>query len=279
MNPLVQHIVSGHAFFTGIALILSAVFLSTRQDKSPKRFAPVTFIVAVLAIVLSSTPIPYWYYAIAAALTIWWLVALRRPNLRRRTNVAMVIVWLGAAAMELPWHFLPHSHGSNASSLTVVGDSVSAGLGDQKEDTWPALLAQQHQVGVQDLSHVGETAGSALKRAQSCELQSKRILLEIGGNDILGTTTTAEFERDLDALLAFLKTPDREVLMFELPLPPLYHEYGRIQRMLAERHLVKLIPKRVFLSSIAEGDSTLDSIHLSQAGHQRMADLVWELIR
>lgn len=279
MNLLVQHIVSGHAFFTGIGLILIAVFLSTKQDKSVRRFAPVTFIVAVLAIVLSSTPIPYWYYAAAAAITSWWLVALGRQKARHQANITMVVVWLGAAAVELPWHFLPHSNGRDVSSLIVVGDSVSAGLGDQKEETWPALLAQQHQVDVQDLSHVGETAGSALKRARNSELQSKRILLEIGGNDILGTTTTAQFERDLDALLAFLKTPDREVLMFELPLPPLYHEYGRIQRMLAERHEVKLIPKRIFLSIIAEGDSTLDSIHLSQAGHQRMANLVWELIR
>ena len=35
---------------------------------------------------------------------------------------------------------------------------------------------------------------------------------------------------------------------------------------------------RVFLSVIAGRDSTLDSIHLSQAGHERMAECVWGLV-
>jgi acyl-CoA thioesterase I len=39
-----------------------------------------------------------------------------------------------------------------------------------------------------------------------------------------------------------------------------------------------LIPKRVFLSVIAGDDSTLDSIHLSQSGHQTMADTVWRSV-
>jgi hypothetical protein len=41
---------------------------------------------------------------------------------------------------------------------------------------------------------------------------------------------------------------------------------------------ITLIPKRVFLSVIAGDDSTLDSIHLSQSGHQTMADTVWRSV-
>jgi acyl-CoA thioesterase-1 len=66
--------------------------------------------------------------------------------------------------------------------------------------------------------------------------------------------------------------------MFELPLPPFYHEFGRIQRDAAGRRQVALIPKRVFLNLLAGQGATLDSVHLSQAGHQQMADLVWELV-
>ena len=67
--------------------------------------------------------------------------------------------------------------------------------------------------------------------------------------------------------------------MFELPLPPFCNEFGRAQRNVAAKHNVILIPKRVFLSVIAGSDSTLDSIHLSQSGHQFMADCVWKLVR
>jgi acyl-CoA thioesterase-1 len=78
--------------------------------------------------------------------------------------------------------------------------------------------------------------------------------------------------------MGYLASPDRQIVMFELPLPPFCNQYGRIQRTLAQRHQVKLIPKRIFLSIIAGDGSTLDSIHLSQTGHQKMADCVWGII-
>ncbi|WP_339688349.1 hypothetical protein [Gimesia maris] len=67
-------------------------------------------------------------------------------------------------------------------------------------------------------------------------------------------------------------------LLLELPLPPFYHGFGRIQRRLAKKHDVKLVPKRVLLSILAGGDATLDSIHLSQIGQQKMADVVWGIV-
>ncbi len=103
-------------------------------------------------------------------------------------------------------------------------------------------------------------------------------MIEIGGNDLLGSTSSAQFARDLDALLDHVSSPKRQVMMLELPLPPFNHEYGRIQRSLAGKHNVSLVPKRVFLSILAGNDSTLDTIHLSQAGHQQMAACVWRLV-
>ena len=82
----------------------------------------------------------------------------------------------------------------------------------------------------------------------------------------------------MNALLAELNKNDRQLVMFELPLPPFYHEYGRLQRAAARRHGIRLVPKRVFLSILAGNGSTLDTIHLSQAGHQQMAETVWQLI-
>lgn len=283
MNPIVFHIVSGQSFFTGIGLILAVVWLPTmrKADKplaSPVRLSCIVcFTAGLLGIALSSTPIPYWYYAFAAAITLTWLIARKRPASRVHTRIAMTVVWLGAAALELPWHFLPPR--ASIISMSVIGDSVSAGMEENEAETWPSLLARQRKLAVQDISHVGETAASALKRARQRGIQGSFVLVEIGGNDILGSTTPQEFAVDLEALLSFLTAENREVVMFELPLPPFFHEYGRIQRMLSTRYSVKLIPKRIFLSILAGNDSTLDTIHLSPEGHQQMADLVWTLIR
>jgi acyl-CoA thioesterase-1 len=58
----------------------------------------------------------------------------------------------------------------------------------------------------------------------------------------------------------------------------LCNEYGRIQRQLAARYGVRLIPKRVFIRVLTGEGATLDSIHLSQAGHRAMADAIWNIV-
>lgn len=125
---------------------------------------------------------------------------------------------------------------------------------------------------------MGETARSALNRARTKPITSSLVLVEIGGNDLLGSTSSAGFARDLDALLDHVSAPGHQVIMFELPLPPFNHEYGRIQRTLARKHGVSLIPKRILLEILAAESSTLDTIHLSQAGHDRMARKVWQIL-
>lgn len=118
-----------------------------------------------------------------------------------------------------------------------------------------------------------------MKRAKKAGIQHNYVIVEIGGNDIPGSTSPSQFEIDLDALLSELHREKRHVVMLELPLPPFYHRYGMTQRRLAKKYEVALVPKRYFLSILADGDSTLDSIHLSQSGHQKMSDLMWRISR
>ncbi len=173
--------------------------------------------------------------------------------------------------------------------MTVISDSVTAGLGnDDRRKTWPQLLAEDHGLGIQDISHIGETAASALKRVQQHSIQSDLIIIEIGGNDVLGGTTAAECADNLEALICALNDADheqpnnnrdRQLLMFELPLPPFYTKFGKHQRDIAARHHVKLTPKLYFYSVIGRQHNTVDGVHLSQEGHRQMVDVVWQIIR
>ena len=67
--------------------------------------------------------------------------------------------------------------------------------------------------------------------------------------------------------------------MFELPLFPFRQSYGKVQRQLAGEFNVILIPKRFLAGILLTPDGTVDGLHLSDAGHQQMADLVWSLTR
>jgi acyl-CoA thioesterase-1 len=277
MNPIVFHIASGQAFFTGIMLLCLAAVSSNLANPWIRRAVPLATVIGTLAVLLSSTPVPVWSYGVTMAAIVVWISSVWTPHRRKAASIAVVMALAIMLLLELPWHFTPRLQPAYGRSLAVIGDSVTAGMGEHEAQSWPGLYAAAHDVKVQDLSEMGETAGSALKRVRREEVTAHVVLLEIGGNDLLGGTTAADFERNLDGLLTTLRHPDRQLIMFELPLPPFRHEYGYIQRRLARKHQVSLVPKRVFLGILAGQDSTLDTIHLSQAGHERMADCVWGL--
>ena len=125
---------------------------------------------------------------------------------------------------------------------------------------------------------MGETSASAAKQLEQTSVEAPVVIIEIGGNDFLGRGSIQSFELGLDSILKALCEPKRQVVMFELPIPPLYEGYGRVQRNLASRYGVALIPKRVLLSVVEAAEATVDSIHLTQQGHDQMASFVWALL-
>ncbi|MEI6085916.1 MAG: SGNH/GDSL hydrolase family protein, partial [Verrucomicrobiota bacterium] len=100
----------------------------------------------------------------------------------------------------------------------------------------------------------------------------------IGGNDILGPTTSTEFETDLRRLLVAAEQCAAATVMFELPLPPFGNSFGRVQRQLAQQFGVALIPKRHIAGVLAAPGTTIDGLHLSPHGHELVMALLWRVI-
>lgn len=296
MNSFVVHVASGHAFFSGAALLVVGLLvvglLSRTGDASRPRHRLAALAVALgsLFVAISGTPLPVLAWVLAAGLSVAVLgagfISSMRPVVRRALTATAAAVWIALIAFELPWHVVPRwprcADGTDVASLPlfVIGDSVSAGMGDPGELNWPAMLNETGEVDVRDHSHIGATARTALPQAQRIEGPG-RVLIEIGGNDLLGGgggTPADAFERDLDELLQACRGPNRSLVMLELPLPPFCNRYGEVQRRLALRHGVALIPKRRLMSVFAAEGATLDGIHLSKSGHRLFADLVRELL-
>jgi len=288
MSWLIYIFGSGWAFFVGTGLVLVATPLLPRARGGWR--ASLVSIVALVGLVvlgLSAVPLSYWLYAAIGIVTLAWLIAERRHEPAAtddmRSNAATRLRWgtmailVGVVVLEAPYLLAPRVSALGNPPLYIIGDSVTAGADSGEKLRWPELLPES--IKVHDLAQMGATASSArTKQCVKLPDMGGLVLLEIGGNDLLGDTPAIQFERDLDQLLAEVAAPNRTIVMFELPLPPLYNEYGRIQRRLAARHTVQLIPKRIFMSVLAGEDATLDSIHLSPRGHDRMAAAVWNII-
>jgi acyl-CoA thioesterase-1 len=105
------------------------------------------------------------------------------------------------------------------------------------------------------------------------------VILEIGGNDILRRTSLKTFEGNLDKLLKKVCLPGRTVIMFELPFPPFSSKYCAAQRRTCRKYGVYLIPRRIFSEILTGEEKSVDGLHLSNYGHEHMAETVWGIIR
>lgn len=278
MNPIVYHIAGGGSFFTGVVLIGTSAGLMLAEGSIWKRLGLLSLCIGLIAVSVSSAPLPFALLTLVTLATIVWLGLQRHERWQKQRAAALVCVWIVAAFWESNYWLPPRLGPVDTRAVTIVGDSLTAGMGMPNEVTWPALLARQHGIAVQDLSGSGFTTSQALARAEFEGVNAPLVIVEIGGNDMLHGRSSAEFRRDLDALLMLLTQNNRQVVMLELPLLPFYGNYGRVQRTLAKKHGVLLVPKRVLLNIIAAQGATRDSIHLTNAGHQAMADEMWRIV-
>jgi acyl-CoA thioesterase-1 len=274
---------SGLAWYVGVCLLLLAAMIPPgRRSWLTGRALTVGAVVGGVLLILSGTPQPWWMIGgvlfgllIISSVTRWKPQAKTVPWLRRLA-ISLCLLLL---AVELPWTWSAGRLPTPADPLHeihVLGDSVSAGMGEREAVVWPVQLAEllkQEGRSIPIISHaqMGATVQSARKQALGLPETPCLVLVAIGGNDLLGPTTDAKFAEQLNALLSEICRPDRVVLMLELPLPPLRNAYGAIQRRLSQKYGVPMIPKRVMAGVLTGPDSTLDSIHLTTAGHARMA--------
>ena len=283
MNPLVMHFASGWSFYSGIILILLSVVISLFDKTSlVKIIFRVGLVLGILAVFSSSTPLPYLPSLIFTAI-FFFLILAHLDNYAMRKilvglRILITLLCLIAALMEGGNWVVPQLPHGNFDKFYVVGDSISAGIGFQGERVWSELISRQHGIKAVNLSVGGATLSTAVSNVDGIKDEKAFVILEIGGNDILRRTSLKKFEENLDKLLKKVCLPGRTVIMFELPLPPFNSRFCASQREICRRYGVYLIPRRIF-SEILTGDvKSVDGLHLSNYGHEHMAETVWGII-
>jgi acyl-CoA thioesterase-1 len=161
--------------------------------------------------------------------------------------------------------------------LFVVGDSLCIGA-DRPGKNWPDLLGDLAGMEVRNFSFGGARVETAMANAVRINQDDALVILEIGGNDLLGGTSIPKYRQDLEKMLTLVCRPNRRVVMIELPLPPLFNRFGMVQRALAKSHGVTLIPKQTLAGIISTPGATVDGLHLSNTGHIMLAQSLFAML-
>jgi acyl-CoA thioesterase-1 len=278
------HFVNGNAFFVGIAVLVVSCIARISFTKPACHFLQrIGTATGAIIIGLSSTPLPIWFYfvwGVPVLLVLFdWKNKPGDPPWRKHgASILLIVVSLIAALVELPFHIKPNVPIDQAKQIIIIGDSISAGIGNEN-DLWPAILQRELNIEVANLSEPGSKVADAAEKAARLDKDkagNSAIILEIGGNDILGKTEIGKFEMYLDRIFSQASDCSDMVIVLELPLPPFCNRYGEIQRKLARKYRARLIPKRHFAGIIGRRDATVDGLHLSPTGHRMFAEMMLE---
>jgi lysophospholipase L1-like esterase len=280
MNPAALYLASGDSLYPGASLLLFAILWPWLPVRRLRMLHSLSTWLGLTLIVVACPPISDWIWGVFLVASALWFITKDQPrsgSWGKRLNLAatsVLLIWvLAVPTSEFLHRRMPRVSGQASDHLVVIGDSISAGL-DARTPAWPIFFQQQTGISVRNLSRPGAGVIDAQRMAAQVAPRDTLILIEIGGNDLLSGTSSAEFSHDLDSLLASLSVSGRTLVMFELPLLPHKIGFGQAQRRLSERYGVFLIPRHFFTRILSGGDATSDGLHLSNLGARRMAALV-----
>jgi acyl-CoA thioesterase I len=208
-------------------------------------------------------------------------------------NKTMPAIFAIALALSFFFRGLPDARAAEPSKKRVVflGDSLTAGLGVQPSEAFPALVAEKVRAAglpfeVENAGLSGDTSAGGLRRIDWLLQRPVDILvLELGANDGLRGTDLKSMKTNLQTIIdkTKAKNPAVKIVLAGMEVPPnLGAEYAagfkRVFAELARENNATLIP---FLLEGVGGHRELnqaDTIHPSPAGHRIIADLVWRTL-
>ncbi|MBI2379239.1 MAG: arylesterase [Gammaproteobacteria bacterium] len=176
---------------------------------------------------------------------------------------------------------------TQASTVLVLGDSLSAGYGLKEGESWVRLIAgrlETHQPPgrLVNASISGDTTAHGLTRIDQA-LASHRpdvVIIELGGNDGLQGKPLGAIEKNLSALVQRSQKAGAKVLLTGIRIPPNYgprytEGFHGLYAKLAQRYQAANVP---FLLDGVGGKPELmqaDGIHPNEKAQERIAENVW----
>ncbi|MBC2839990.1 arylesterase [Robiginitalea sp. SC105] len=177
-------------------------------------------------------------------------------------------------------------------TILFFGDSLTAGLGLEPEQAFPALIGERmdslgYPFKVVNAGLSGETTASGVNRLDWVLRQPVSVfVLELGANDGLRGIPLEETRKNLATIVERVRQKDSttRIILTGMQLPPnmgpdYTSEFRNIFPELAEQYNLKLVP---FLLAGVGGIPELnqqDGIHPTAEGHQILADNVWEVLQ
>jgi acyl-CoA thioesterase-1 len=168
----------------------------------------------------------------------------------------------------------------------VLGDSLTAGLGLDPQDAYPAVLQRKlrdhgYSLEVVNAGVSGDTSADGLRRLDwALDGNVEVLIVALGANDGLRGLPPSQMKTNLQQVITRARQRGIGVMLAGMEAPPNYgdkytKEFRDVFKDLASANHLVFVP---FLLNGVAGVGTLnqaDGIHPTATGASRVADTIW----
>ena len=187
--------------------------------------------------------------------------------------------------------FAANAQSSDAPTVLIFGDSLSAGYGLEVDQSWASLLQarltqQGYEHRVVNASISGETTEGGATRIDNAlqDFSPALIILELGGNDGLRGFPASRMKANLEKIVTRAKSTGAAVVLLGIRLPTNYGqrysaEFEDVFRQISAEYNIQWI--EFFMEGIAMNDDLLleDRIHPNAEAQPILLDNAWPIIK
>ena len=180
---------------------------------------------------------------------------------------------------------------SNDSTILIIGDSLSAGLGVAYNQSWPSLLQDRlnkngYTIQVVNAGISGDTTAGGNERLPKLLSQyaPEIVVIELGGNDGLRGTSIDSIESNLRSMIKAALDRDAQIILIGMQLPPNYGNayatsFQNLFPTLANEYSIVLVERliqRMMNEVWQQSLMQMDGIHPNAKGHVQIENLIWD---
>ena len=164
--------------------------------------------------------------------------------------------------------------------IVAFGDSLTAGYGVDKSQSYPAKLAEMTGLNVINAGVSGETTGEGLERLPQIleEYKPSLVILLEGGNDLLRKRKEAVIESNLRNMIQTIKAAGAEVILVGVPEKKLFGSSLPLYEKLADEFNIPL-EEDIVSNLIKRPSMKSDYVHFNVKGYKAMAEAIFALMQ
>ena len=197
------------------------------------------------------------------------------------------ILWVLLSVISL---FPVHVQAEDEPVILILGDSLSAGYGMDKDQSWVSLLEnrladQKLNFRVLNSSISGDTTQGGLSRLPRLldRYHPAIVIIELGGNDGLRGIDPDTTRKNIQEMIIQSQAAAAHVLLAGIKLPPNYgqayiQKFESIYADLALEYNTSLVP--FFMQNVVFNADLMqaDGIHPNADGQPVLLDTVWQIL-